>query len=161
MPPVSLPEWLPGSLRRLLMLEDDAPESEVKVHVSYDMIWGFCGIIGDKNPIHTDPEVAYRRGFGTVIAPGTLLAALPAMLPAYQELVLIDDDTLRIMNIGAESSPLRPVRADTTILVRVRIRGVENAGKRLKFAVEYKVVSEDGGTTHLTGVQRFSVQQKQ
>jgi acyl dehydratase len=44
-------------------------ENTEPVPVTAEMISTFCGAIGERNPIHTDPEAAKNGPYGTLTAP--------------------------------------------------------------------------------------------
>lgn len=44
-------------------------KGERPVHVTAEMIAGFCRAVGETNPIHTDPEAAKRGPYGGLVAP--------------------------------------------------------------------------------------------
>lgn len=87
--------------------------AELSLAVSGDTITDFAGVVGDDNPIHTDPAYAAETMFGGEIAHGMLVASVVsgalARLPG--DIVYLSQD-LRFEN---------PVRPGETVTAEVTV----------------------------------------
>lgn len=149
-----IPEWLPVGLRRLMA--DPSASAEAHTIIGAERISAHCQAIGDFNPIHWNPAEAKKAGFANVVAPGSLLSGLVAVLPIYQELLT---SGLRVINTGVKYAPLRPPLAESRLAVRASVEDWKEKGNRVVLTIAFQILSAGGSTCHLTGKMSFSVQQ--
>jgi 3-oxo-4,17-pregnadiene-20-carboxyl-CoA hydratase alpha subunit len=78
-------EELEGAMRAFV--GRDAGSSVAADAVNEAMIRHFCAVVGDRNPVYSDPEAAARSVHGGVVAPPALLDAwtMPPYVPPWDD----------------------------------------------------------------------------
>jgi len=156
--PEVLPGWVPDVIRQFMEHKSLANAASFKVFVRADHVEQFCNTIGDFNPIHLHTDAARERGFPERVVPAMLLAAFLVRSEEYQRLVQCG---LRVLNLGASSTPVRPALVNTNVLVSVWLEDVGcTLDERLALTVGYRVASESGAKAFLFGRQKLSIQPK-
>jgi acyl dehydratase len=116
--------------------------AELSRRIEFGDIDQYVGVIGDRNPIHSDPEFAATTSFGEPIAPGVLTAGLISAvigthLPGPGAIYL--SQTLKF---------LKPVKPGDTITARAEVLEVIPERNRVRLAT---VCRNQRGEEVLTG----------
>lgn len=115
--------------------------------IDKELLIRFAAISGDSNPIHLDESYARSTKFGTIIAPGLLVASFISAVIANE---LPGPGTVYLeQNLEF----LRPVRLDDTVTATVTVTELE-ARNRVRLST---IVANGAGDTVIHGAARVIV----
>ena len=120
------------------------------LHVTEEKILEYCRIVGERNPLYTDPEAARQHGFRSVLAPPTFLQ----MFIGFDGRPDIQLQFAGMQIDGGRSiEMLAPVQAGETLEFKVRLKDVFTKTGRsgtMAFVVwQTAFINQDGETVAL------------
>ncbi len=89
-------------------------ETENPFPVTAEMIANFCAVMGETNPLHTDPEAAKRGPYGGIVAPPSFAATFHDSDNVFQK---IPPYSMERLAAGMDIEFIAPIRAGDSITI--------------------------------------------